>query len=74
MMNKVKIDHMYFLTVDLVLFCYEAHIKCVVVCTGLEKSLKLCHILENSLKMKSLVFVVKKSLYPNPQALKFVHK
>ena len=65
MMNKVKINHMYFLTVDLVSFCYEAHMRCVVVCSGLEKSSKLCHILEKSLKIKSLVFIVKNVLYPH---------
>ena len=53
MINKVKIGHIYFVTGDLVLFHYEAQTRCVVVCTGLENFLKLCHILEKSLKMKS---------------------
>ena len=71
-MKKVKRDHIYFLTVNQVLFCYKAHARRVVVRTGLAKSLKHCYILRKTLKMKSLGFVVEKSLCSHPQALKFV--
>lgn len=57
--NKVQIDHIYFLIVDLVLFCTgRVHARRAMGRAGVEMSSKHCHILEKSLKRKSLVLVV----------------